>query len=540
MTQSFNLVEQPWIPVVVAGRRQEVSLAQALLEAQQIDGLAMEQPLETAAVLRQVLLPVLLHSCGAPRDQQEWAARFGAGQVDVARVSDYLAEHRAQFDLADPVRPFAQVAGLTAGTGQTKPLAVLVAALPAGNNVPLYGAQYVSPPPAFSAAQAARAVLAAHCWDSAGLKTGAVGDPQARAGKTSGNRTGSLGALGVVIPVGRGLFATLLLNSPILPQGLHPADRPQWTVEHDPTWSERPAGGLLDLLTWQSRRIRLIGDQTGSYAQVVVCAGDRLAVLDPVMEPHTAWRQVDKPAAGGPPVRPVRHRVGRAAWQGMVSLLALRPVSAGPSITTTMMVRQLAEQRASRLVPADLRLQVLTVGLLYGTQSAVVEDQVSDLIPLPVTALLDNSSVRGLVLRLAEQADALRLAANTLQDNVAEAAGAGERMPWDKGQHLGQTLIGLLDPDVRRLLAGLQRNPDMVDEADWAWRENARRHALGLIDPLVTAAPPRAFLGRPAELGGRRHMNLTTALNRYQWAVRDILGDPEPAPDQLTAIGATP
>jgi CRISPR system Cascade subunit CasA len=190
-------------------------------------------------------------------------SRWQRGEFAREPFDAYLDERAARFDLFHPARPFAQVAGLRTAKDETKPVSLLVPRLAAGNNVPIFSARTESDPPALTPAQAARALLAAHCWDTAAIKSGAFDDPAAKAGKTTGNPTGPLGQLGVIVPVGATLFHTLLLNLPILPQGLEPKDRPQWQADDPATsaWSARSAAGLLDPLTWQARRIRLVPER---------------------------------------------------------------------------------------------------------------------------------------------------------------------------------------------------------------------------------------------------------------------------------------
>jgi CRISPR system Cascade subunit CasA len=87
MTAAFDLVQEPWIAVTRGGVRVEVSLLEALTDAHLIDGLAIDQPLETVAVFRQVLLPVVLDALGPPRDEGEWARRWEAGALDGDRIT---------------------------------------------------------------------------------------------------------------------------------------------------------------------------------------------------------------------------------------------------------------------------------------------------------------------------------------------------------------------------------------------------------------------------------------------------------------------
>lgn len=489
----FDLVAEPWATMVVAGQPVEVSLADALTRAHEIDGFALDDPLEAVAMLRQVLLPVVLHALGPPKSEGEWAKLWAAGRLDAGRIGEYLDERADRFDLFHPERPFAQVAGLRTGKNEVKPVSLLLPAFATGNNVPLFTARTEAQPPALTPAAAARAVLVAQCWDTAAIKSGAFGDPLVSGGKTTGNPTGPVGQLGVTVPMGRTLAETLIMNMPILPQGLTLADRPQW--DNPEPWSPRwdPAGrprGLLDLLTWQARRIRLVRDDDGLVRWVVLAAGDRLAITPHDMEPHTAWRYDEKATAH----RPVRHQPGKAAWRGMASLLATRPEE--PRGTTgAIVMAQLGDLRAADLVPADVRLRVLTVGVVYGNQSAVVEDVLADLIPLPIAALPADDPIRELLLQTVNEAEKLREAANWLGDDLRKAVGA-EKLPWDKGLRLGEALVHDFTDPVRRLLGGLQREPNRMNDAESAWRQSARRLALAALDRAMDALAPEAFLGR--------------------------------------------
>nr|WP_256804871.1 type I-E CRISPR-associated protein Cse1/CasA [Frankia sp. ACN10a] len=530
----FDLVEQPWIPVMAEGERVEVGIRRALVEAHLFDGFAVDDPLEVVAVLRQVLLPVLIDACGAPRDREEWSSWWEDGEFCDERLKQlgkYFKHHAVDcFDLFHPERPFAQVAGLRTAKGETKPVSLLIPRLAAGNNVPLFSARAESDPPALTPARAARALLSVHCWDTAAIKSGAVDDPAVKAGKTTGNPTGPVGQLGVIVPFGATLFHTLLLNLPILPQGVNPGDRPQWRAgaAAGPGWSSRGARGLLDLLTWQARRVRLVAELEDAapggvvVRQVVLAAGDRLRGSAHEVEPHTAWRQVDKPKSDEPPQRPVRHQPGRSAWRGLEALLATSSPTSD-RVSSSALLTQLAALRLDEYVAEDLPLRVLTVGVRYGNQSAVIEDVMSDEIPLPVTALTENTEVRDVVLTVARQAEDLRIAANRLGDDLRAAVGA-DKLPWDRGQRLGDVLVHLLTPTVRRLLAGLALHPGDADGAEQAWRIVARRLAWEVADPVLSAAEPATFLGRePEQRFGPRLANAEASFRR---SLNNILGRP--------------
>ena len=207
----FDPVDEPWIAVVTRNGRELVSLRTALTEAHRLLGLALDAPLEAVAVFRQMLLPVYLDAvfrdagCRYPTSTLEWGQLWQAEALDgrppwadaaspSGPIDVYLSRHRERFQ-AFGARPFAQVADLRTGKDETKPVSLLIAAAASGNNVPLFSTRTNDNPPALSAGAALRAVLATHCWDTAGIKSGAYGDPAAKSGKTTGNLTGALGGV---------------------------------------------------------------------------------------------------------------------------------------------------------------------------------------------------------------------------------------------------------------------------------------------------------------------------------------------------------
>jgi CRISPR system Cascade subunit CasA len=531
VTVAFNLVDEPWIPALRNGS-ELVSLRTALLDSHNIRALALEFSSQAPALMRQILLPVVLHSGLVPRSYEQWGDWFSAGRfssVQVTMIEDYLTAHHGLFDLFDAQRPFGQAPGLTALTGEIKPVAALIAHVANGNNVPLFTSYSDADDLALSPGQAALWMLHAQCWDTAAIKTGAVGDPQAKANKTTGNKTGPLGGLGVVVPTGESLYGTLLLNLRVLEDGLDPRDAPQWMGVQGPGWNAQGvAKGLCERLTWQARRIRLIPDQSAAGTvvnRVMITAGDRFAAPEPSPddEPHTLWRrgpdEKGKPAA----IKPRRHAVGRAAWRGLDSLIALDLPSSGEGPMTSGMLRQLRDLRAMQCIPRGYPVNVEIHGFKYGTQSAVFEDVLFDRLPLPVLALSSDSVVRHAVLELAAQAGALERALNRLADDLRRAAG-GDPMPWDKGQRPGPQLLHALAPRANRLLAELRtaEDDDAVEAWMLPWEQDARRQALTAAEPLLAQQPASTFLGRKDEKSGHV-FRAATAERAYRMALNTIL-----------------
>ncbi|MFF5846368.1 type I-E CRISPR-associated protein Cse1/CasA [Streptomyces massasporeus] len=506
------------------GVQQSVGLLDALLEAHTIRRLELPVHTMLPVVLRQLLLPVMIDALGPPRTRQEWGERFHRGHFSAEerdRLAHYLGpRYGHRFRLFDAEHPFAQVAGLEALNGETKTAAQLVPSVASGNNVPLFSALSEADELLLTPGDAALWLLHVHCWDTASIKTGAVGDPQAKNGKTTGNPTGPLGQLGVVVPTGQTLYETLLMNTPILPDGLEPGDRPQWAWNERPAglgckspaaaaWSERPATGLLDLLTFQARRIRLIACETQQGLRVhraIVSAGDRLA-LTPEAEPHTAWHHTAKPKKGQPHRRPRRHTSGRAAWQGLGTLLAMTLPVQGDGPYTSLLLRQIGDLQGAGVLSGRYPLGAETSGLEYGTQSAVVENALGDDLPLPVKALLAQDDwLREALLECVAQTDQVARALDGLNNDLRRAAG-GDPLPRDKGSRPSARLLHSLDATMRRLLVGLRTvdedDEELLERAQLAWEQSVQIAADREADLLIAAAPPRAVVGRTVKNGDK-------------------------------------
>ncbi|WP_326690333.1 type I-E CRISPR-associated protein Cse1/CasA [Streptomyces sp. NBC_01795] len=536
-----NLVDDAWLPAQwKGGGRERVSLRVALTRAGELRGLAIEPPTLLSAVMRHVLLPVWFSALGQPSSRAEWRDRFERGGLDAQQgqlLDLYLDTWRSSFDLFSPERPFAQVAGLETSAGETKPVSLLVPSVATGNNVPMFTSFTEAHAYEMTPEDAALWLLHAQCWDTAAIKTGAKDDEQAKKGKTTGNPTGPLGQLGVILPEGRTLYETLLLNTLVSwdakaagnAAGVGREDYPQWQSPepHTSSWRKRPAAGPLDTLTWQSRRIRLVPEDTADgvrVRRVVVCAGDRLAARpEPACEPHTAWNYSAKPKKGETPMKPRRHRPGEHAWRGLAALLALGREEDGDGPRTSELLQQVGDLQSEGCLPEAYPLQVLTCGLEYGNMSAVVEDAAGDRLPVPTAALVSDSRVRHLVLEAAEQAEGVTRALNGLSADLRRAQGA-EPLPWDKGQRPGMTFLQAVDLPMRRLLLGMQKDADDEDRIEagmGAWEEILHRLAWDTARSVLASASPTTFAGRKA--GESKTYRAADAERIFRKRLRDIL-----------------
>ncbi|MGW8989121.1 type I-E CRISPR-associated protein Cse1/CasA [Streptomyces zhihengii] len=526
MVHSFSLVDDPWLrlPPVGGGAARERPMRGALLDAHEYGDLVVEIPTQRIAVFRQTLLAVLTDALGRPTDEREWMTWFNRGRWSSEQremLGAYLDEYLDLFDLFHPVTPFGQVAGLSTARGDTKTAGLIVATAATGNNVPLFASRSEGDAFSLTPAQAAHWLLHTHCWDTAAIKTGVLGDPKAKAGKTTGNPTGPLGQMGCTLLVGSNLFETLMLN---LPMGVPTAtDLPQWKrrdpahplTAGTPQWRERVPEGQLDLWTWQSRRVRLFPDSTDEglrVPRVLVAAGDRMPHT-PETEPHTMWRVEPTGTrskgrakdAPKPLRRPLRLQPGKAAWRGLDALLAPERQARDSGEKTSGFATSKLLDQVGALAPdlgESYPLRVELSGIAYGNQSAVIDDLMFDALPLPLAALEAQSDVRSALLEVAEQAEQLATAVNYLSGDIRRALGT-EPIPWDKGQRPGELVLHALDPLVRRLLAGIRDVEDLerIEAGQLAWEQLAWHRTWEIADRLLQAVPITAFVGRSVSSG---------------------------------------
>jgi|GEM_PF-5981475 len=276
--QPFNLVTEPWIPVLpTSGPPREVGLLEALKGAHEFRGLALAHPLEHMAALR-LLLAVVYRILTPGLNLTELQRLYREGRLPEDAIAAYLKEHRDRFALEGDT-PFLQVPDL-----ETQPTAITIlhADLPQGG-WPLLAGRPDTDPPHFTPAQAARTLLAHQTFALGGLLvrhgvTAALDAPSARFGQ--------------FYAAGETLAHTLLLNlaGPAEPSDLPFWERPQPTAADVEGYRTRVQPlGPATTYTYLSRAVRLIPTPTGRYAQVHYAAGWHYDA--PPHDPMLAWTE---------------------------------------------------------------------------------------------------------------------------------------------------------------------------------------------------------------------------------------------------------
>jgi CRISPR system Cascade subunit CasA len=303
--RQFNLVDESWIPVrKLTGERVELGIRDTLRQAKDIAVIEDPSPLVTASLYR-FLLAVLYRALEGPKDIDQAKAWFRAGWP-VSHIDAYLERWRDRFWLFDDKYPFFQIPDFEPIVWRA--WTVLAAEHNADNAKMLFDHVDVTNPDAISPAAAARWLLATQTFSVS-------------AGKSELSHTGTAPSATavMVLPIGRNLEDTLLMN--LVPQNraVLAGDAPVWEREPDLVVNlkdgvKRGIAGYADLYTWRTRSIRLRGEEDGSVSTLAFASGVENVTKDQI-DPMLGYRIDDKNGK-----LPIQFRE-RGLWRDFDSLL---------------------------------------------------------------------------------------------------------------------------------------------------------------------------------------------------------------------------
>lgn len=526
----FNLLDQPWIVVLGRdGRQREVSILDLFADAAQFSSLGGEVATQGFAITR-LLLAFLHRALEGPVTYDDWGELWESPGLPTEPIAAYADRVRDRFDLFDPHTPFFQVADLHTAKGEVSGLERLVADVP--NGEPFFTTRSARDLSRISTAEAARWLVHVHAFDPSGIKSGAVGDPEVKNGKGYPIGPGWSGQLGGVLLQGNDFRQTLLLNligrdacsyARIGVEG----DVPAWERGPDgPTWQQRPPHGAVDLYTWQTRRVRLVGDRHG-VTGVVLANGDKITPQNlHGVEPHSAWQhsEAQSKKAKATVYMPRSHQPERSVWRGIAALL---PSTSGRHTSGSKPQRFLApgvlqwvgDLVAQGVLEGTYKPGIRVYGAMYGAQQATIAEIVDDELALPIRLLREDNPAAGATAAGAvTDAEQVAFEVWKLGQNIAQAAGADPK-DTAKGDQAREDLYARLDSPYRQWLSALSAQPDLLG-ARSTWRTTVGDAARAVADQLVTGAPPTAWVGREV----RDHpVNLAQAEAWFTSGLRRIL-----------------
>ena len=540
----YNLLDEPWIPVrLVDGTITDVGLLELLRRTTDIADLACELPTQSIAIQRLIL--AIAYRVATPRDARDWARQWDEG-APTEQMIEYLERWRDRFYLFGGRFPFMQVADLRTAKDAVSGLEKLIADVPNGEQffTTRHGRALACIPPS----EAARWLVHAQAYDPSGIRSGAVGDSQVKGGKGYPIGPAWCGHLGLVWLKGKDLDETLVLNLiPASTAALRGVDSStDWGAcsweDLEPENSVRGDYSLLDpagtpkelsiprLLTWHSRRIRLVGDLSG-VTGVVLAQGDKLAPQEMrLYEPQSLWRYSTPQSKKFKTdvYMPRKFEAGRALWRNLPGTLPTVTTVQGvdkqpkqeflPSATLSFHY-QLDNASIQTTYPKVMRIQA--VGVTYGPQESTFEDIYSDELTLSVAVMrVEREDLSAEIDRQVRLTEEVARDVGTLAANLARAAGESGDGAGDGARDRAKELFfSAVDTDFRTWLSQVDGHESARD-AGRRWERALRQHATDIQAELVRGASSSAIIGRDT---GRGYMNVGIAENYFRAALNKHL-----------------
>lgn len=490
MIESYPLTDAPWIPVVtVGGEPRVLSLRGIFDQAEGVGRLDGDLPTQDAALLRLLVSIVLVAVADPDRTANsaidEWQQWWHDWPTLNGLVQRYLEQNRHRFDVMDPERPFMQARGL-------EPAGQLPTTLEKLD--PEIG-QWFSTREGVSTesmtlAEATRKMLEVQAYGVAGIQTGAAGDPAVKGGK--GYPTGYpawAGNLSLLLPTGKNLAQTLLLNTPLrfFPDEQRAGyDIIQPTFRRD---TERPRGAA-DLLTWPNRRLRLHVGRDRLVHRVQVSYGDTLTPQNlNWAEPMCAWRMSDQQTKkeGHDVLMPVMPDAKRQVWRGLAAHVGdrdHRPIT----------LQWLDELRLAGILDPRQPVTWRVIGVEYGPQNSSVKSIIDESFSTLLAGLADPAFA-ALAISAVDASRGGAGALTYLASLLVRATGASdEERARDRAAAAG---YAALDPVYRSWLVSLADSAQVAEGTyERHWHILLRQTLFDVGRRLVAQAGPRATMGR--------------------------------------------
>ena len=504
----FNLVDEAWILArLKSGEVVELSLGDYFKRVYEIDRIQTDNPLTDTAILGVVLVifaraSFLADSIDTSDGPAQWIRQMREPDANnLAAVLGYLEIFKDRFWLVGGDRPFMQVYDLHTAKGDTKPVSRLIL----DSESEYFSVRAEKTLDSLSFAEAARYLLAIQAWDYSGIKSGAVGDPRVRSGRGFPLGVGWYGTTGKVIVHGTNMMETLLycLDYDQLTSKSFKYDLPVWERPDPDTAAPRaytggsaaaykeepgPASGMCEILTWQSRRIRLHHDDE-RVTSVLVANGDKWFDRNTYTDPLTGYRYSKNQSSKTEQVwMPQAHSAERTLWRGADALLTRLTPESDKQNKPAPVIRQLG---LGRYFPADAEVMVQLVGVEYGNNNSVIENVVSDSITLELSLLTDEGvSASQMVRENIQTTMDAAIALGQFAGQLLQAAGREYEFRADATE----ALLNRME-DAFRLWLADQRASEDIAEKKKEWQSRVRAVITRESDLLKYSAGPKAMLG---------------------------------------------
>lgn len=328
MAESFNLLEQPWLSCIdERNKLVHLNLVEAIASAHHLKELRSDLPIITGSLYLFLIAYVL--GIFKPKTDEAWETLWDQSKFSIEEIQNYNQHWEDRFDLFDPDHPFYQdprfgrrekdIKNLKNGKSpEPKGISGLLLHLSSGNNATLFDHSLDDLPKAYSAAETAQLLIMLQAYSLGGMSSASIA-------KDRYYKDSPFGRGILFLNKGQNLFETIMLN--ISPENFNtsssPDDRPSW--ELDDVFEKEPYSpmGILDLLTWQSRRILLLPELEDDAIVVrSLLSAPGHGILDTYVNPlfHNRVTTDGKKQV----IKPLRFQEGRSLWRDSTAILDVK------------------------------------------------------------------------------------------------------------------------------------------------------------------------------------------------------------------------
>jgi CRISPR system Cascade subunit CasA len=491
---SFNLLQEPWIPVVNNNwKHQELSLLDFFRTWQNLREIQADNPPTTLAIYR--LLLAIIHSAyEGPKNIDDWERI----QLDDGKDAiKYLEKWRDRFDIFHPEYPFMQDLALT------EDKAVPIYALHTMSTSTVFSHEHEFSGYAILPKEAARLLVRLQSVDITSLR---AFYPNQTSGNRSAVNTPTINNANVLI-IGRNLKSTLMMNlmeydlEKNKPTALMPGtkDLPSWEVSYagKPNSSAIP-NAYIAYLTYPWRRLNLFrhGDLVD---RIAITMGNSL----PNDLPFNQWEcglafKEDKP---------IRISPKRQLWRNSHSFLRSADKENRPQI-----VEWVAKLAAEGLVDKLINLQIL----------GMCADKAK-----PLAWSVENFAVPTIYIQDKKLSQRLKDAIDFAEDH-RQIFAAFKGSPYQKlaevlknneAGKLASALDGesqywsTIDPIFLDLLQELPKDKEQIEEKLSAWKKYVQKAASNAFTDSIESI--------------RNYEARAIALRTLEWKLADLRMEPE-------------
>jgi len=502
MNHTFNLAQEPWVPVIrLDGSADELSLHDLLVQAHNLREVFDPSPAVTLALYR--LAVAILHWIYGVETEDEWVGLWKRECFPPEPIIDYFRDSKHLFDLFNPERPFWQVPEFV--LKERSPQMQLFVEAVSGNNPVLFDHSLDDEPHPVTPAQAARGLIVCQLLSLGMGQSGKpfIGGRQIVKSRLD-RRDAPLARGASLVLQGDNLHKTLTLNlltrrfrGGFFESGL---GNPIWERDIDWTTDEAFKPGwvahsldYLEYLTVLSRWVRLI-PKPDEHGKTVV---RRLYLTQGVVVPKDFKdpfkRYLRNKREGW---TPVSFRADRALWRDSAVWFEVSDVADTKNHPPEPLRQAQAWVLNGILDHSDtLHLRIMGLGTKPG-KAAAVQFWRSETLAMPMTFLADETLVPKLSVALdwAENgaADLDKTVRRMIHQILAVEQGGGDKERVEKQiANLSPTrrYWPRLEEPFNRLIDTLPGDPEI---AYVNWMEEIIRAMRDSFDATAGMLPRRA------------------------------------------------